>query len=312
MSPVKDLSPEEKLLKVIQQGKAPDESAGHGKASSPAKAESVAAAKPKPETNEPKAAPIAASAPAPAPATGGKAEDKGTPPTWRPESRPQPTPAVKTEEKGSKPEAPRLKLADETKPMPATTPVAEASVAAFAPEAMPEPGAAARQPFTIRAVNRYLLVAALVLIGVVVADFVTASSSATQAMQVLPGGTGVQSSRIGGTIATLGALESYQLRLAQRNIFLPFAPPPERPTPGAGKVASNPALPPPPPTDLKLLAIAMDANEAESMAIIADLSAKQTYFVKTGQPIGETGITLQKVLSDHVQLKTSKGETSLR
>ena len=97
-------------------------------------------------------------------------------------------------------------------------------------------------------------------------------------------------------------LEACLEHAAKRNIFIP----------GATAAPTNQVVGPVE-TNLKLMAISLDsAAPAESMAIIADQKANQTYFVKCGQAIGDTGVELQQVLRDRVILKTSKGEMELQ
>jgi hypothetical protein len=65
--------------------------------------------------------------------------------------------------------------------------------------------------------------------------------------------------------------------------------------------------------DLKLMGISLDPKTpAESMIIIRNKALSQTYFVKPGQVVGETGLVLDRILSDRAVLKQKKQEIELR
>lgn len=65
--------------------------------------------------------------------------------------------------------------------------------------------------------------------------------------------------------------------------------------------------------DLKLMGISLDPKTpAESMVIIRNKALSQTYFIKPGQVVGETGLVLDRILSDRAVLKQKKQEIELR
>ena len=67
------------------------------------------------------------------------------------------------------------------------------------------------------------------------------------------------------------------------------------------------------PKDLKLVAISMDsASEDESVAIIKNKADSKTYFVKLGQTVGSTEYVLSKIHADRVVLKQRKQEYELK
>lgn len=65
--------------------------------------------------------------------------------------------------------------------------------------------------------------------------------------------------------------------------------------------------------DLKLVGVSMDASaQDESMAIIRNKADSKTYFLKKGQLVGETGYTLDRIYDDRVILKMRKQEIEVR
>ena len=254
MSANEELSPEERLLKVIQQGKTPAAGA--------------------------LTAPAAAAAPA----------------------RP-------VQEKPAE-AAPKLKLAEPAalKPAPAAvipavrpgaqigvpTPESETAVVAMS--------APVSRRLTISAVNRCLFVMVLVALGVLATDFLIGRTGAA----VLAGDAGekeappalVQPAKAGEPLAPL---EKY---LNRRNPFAEIS----GQTDGGTNVTIKPAN-----TDFRLMAVSFDSkSQAGSMAILAGKEGKQTYYVKCGQTIGDTGVTLKQVSADHVILESTKGEWEIR
>jgi hypothetical protein len=101
------------------------------------------------------------------------------------------------------------------------------------------------------------------------------------------------------------ALDFFLEKVSKRNLFLPIGSP--VPTNGIGPVVVGKA------GDLKLVGISMDdAAPEESLAIIRNKVDSKTYFVKAGEGVGDTGLTLARVLSDRVILKSHKQEVELK
>lgn len=103
---------------------------------------------------------------------------------------------------------------------------------------------------------------------------------------------------------SLPSVDALLEKMAVRNVFQPKEAAAATATGAAlqGKVA-----------DLKLLGVSLDsAADAESMAIIRNKAESRTYFVKKGQLVGDTGYTLERVLSDHAVLKKGKQEIELK
>lgn len=84
-----------------------------------------------------------------------------------------------------------------------------------------------------------------------------------------------------------------------------------RPTQTQGGTNSPAVLPEK--SDLMLMGVSLDAAmPTESMAIIKHKPSSKTYFVKMGEGVGDTGFILQHVLADHVVLKSKKQELELK
>ncbi|MEI8122221.1 MAG: hypothetical protein WCI20_09220 [bacterium] len=103
---------------------------------------------------------------------------------------------------------------------------------------------------------------------------------------------------------TVPALDAYLDKVSVRNIFIPKVAAKEG---GATPEAVGS------PKDLKLVAISIDSSVvSESIAIIKNKGDSKTYFVKSGQTIGSTEYVLDKVFSDHVIIKLRKQEFELK
>lgn len=103
---------------------------------------------------------------------------------------------------------------------------------------------------------------------------------------------------------SLPSVDTFLEKVAVRDVFQPKEAAAATATASVlqGKVA-----------DLKLLGVSMDSAAAEeSMAIIRNKAESRTYFVKKGQLVGDTGYTLERVLSDHAVLKKGKQEIELK
>lgn len=96
-------------------------------------------------------------------------------------------------------------------------------------------------------------------------------------------------------------------RVSGRNYFSPIVT--EKTSAGGGAAtAVVGAL-----KDLKLVAVSVDAaTPSDSMGIIKNKADSKTYFVKIGETVGDTGMTLLKVLGDRLILKQGKQEFELK
>ena len=312
-----ELTPEEKLLALIQRDKAQDA----------APVVSVAAPVPPPA---PPAAPVAAVAvPVPPPAV-------VVAPPVAPKAEPLPEkklklsaqaekPQVKLPEKGKDPvvePAPPVKGA-ESKSMPAAAAKAVAALGATEKptpvsspkEATPVVAPPTPSPFMVTGhhgpgglslVNRVLALVVLVLLVFVV--YSVASIRADVAMDVR-----AQVASAGSlTLAPVAMVSEsvpdldFFLGKVSRNIFLPIGSPVSTNSVGPVVVMEKAG-------DLKLVGISMDAAvPEESLAIIKNKADSKTYFVKAGESIGDTGLILARVLADRVVLKSQKQEFELK
>lgn len=320
----KELSPEERLLQVIQKGNA--ENGETAKLAPPlqpppkpqAAAPSPSALKADPPPAAPPQRPAAVVAPPPrSPAPHPVAEPK----TVAPSASPQPAP------EGER----KLKLASPPSVAAAATAAVKSEAVAVAKEAtvlpsIESPGAAAvpsqdaiivpgpevavktgfgqllgGRKITVSVVNRCLFLIALVLLGAVIYDLLLAKTGG--AVSVPNGGVGNKAPVTAWKVTPLNPVNVYTDLAAKRDIWKQMGG--EKGGGGDGE-----QLPQPVKTSFKLVALSIDrGSPAESMAIIADQS--RTYFVKSGQPLGETGYTLEKVFDDRVILKSRKGEVNL-
>ena len=286
------LTPEEKLLQVIQGGNAaaaPEaqaEAAPAKPAVKPEAAPAKPAAKPEPPAAKLRLAAERPATPAEPPA--------GTRPVAPAVGAPAASaPAKET----AKPPAP----GGVTPPTPAP---------AAAPERVaPKVTSAPRKPvrITVAAVNRLLTVVVLVLLGLV-AYSIAAIRTDTQKRLVGPApGEGTPETLVPrAQPAPLPPLDEYLKQTADRNIFLPAGQQPASTNQVASEISKVTA-------GWKLMGVSVDATAAEdSMAIIRDKSNAKTYFLKRGQTVGDTGITLDRILGDRVILKHDKQELELR
>lgn len=329
----KELTPEEKLLELIQRDKRQDVAA-------PAKSEPVV-----PVKNEPvaPAAPVAPRKPVvseepvtlqtAAPVAPGSAP--ANPPRPLPEAQPAEK-KLKLSERSDKPVAsaasvtptvPDVKAPAAQKeakptvqPEPKVPPVqdvasevtVEGVAAAFASTKPQEtPGSAARPRVLVRRatgglalVNRMLALVVLVLLVMVVYSVASIRSDVDGELQKVLSAGSLRWEPLTGHNAALPPLEQYLARVSGRDIFMPLgvAATTNVVTVTVGKVG-----------DLKLVGISADeAVPDESLAIIRNKVEAKTYFVKIGQTVGDTGLTLARVLTDRVVLKSQKQEVELK
>ena len=67
------------------------------------------------------------------------------------------------------------------------------------------------------------------------------------------------------------------------------------------------------PKDFSLVAVSLDSSSpTDSMAIIKNKTDSKTYFVKLGQTVGSTDYVLERVLTDRIVLKQNKMEFELK
>lgn len=335
------LSPEEKLLKIIQQGGAA-EKAKAGSARAPAAAEDASGLPAVPPVSE-EAVPAAKAVPAPAPAPAAvpKVESAVRASRSEPE-RPAGKPATEvTSATAGKPgepaPAPRaaVKLAAAPAvpasaapppPMPASEPAAAPMAGAGEPpEAEPvQFDAGSGKPRAARAirgmvsffsgwsvsigwVNRAALVVVLVLVVFVVLAIFTGGPKA-EAFGPLPGSAPdvAGSDEPPGGAQESGLLEksAYLEAAARRNVFVPFGQEQAidpQPQPEAGIA------------DLRLIGVSWQSEgDRPPEAIIRDLTTQNTYFVKQGEQIGATGLTLERVYRDRVIVLNQEEELELR
>ena len=107
---------------------------------------------------------------------------------------------------------------------------------------------------------------------------------------------------------SLPPLETLMQKAGQRNLFnLAAGPPPTNKDAGLGaKPAAAPAA-------FKLMGVSIDEKHPEeSMAILRDQTSGNTYYLKPGQPVGDTDFVLGQIRPESVILKTQKGEMELR
>lgn len=280
-----EISPEERLLKVIQQGK---------NAATPAP--STPAAVPKKETPS-----VAAMPPAPAPVVN--------------ETAPQPPPA-------------KLKLAEKPAEketvVPAAAPVAASAPAVGAeekPEVVPAPKEStpsflidkAESGFATKGVQG-LILTNRVLLGIVCLALIFVVIDFVMARVVSPAGP----AESGAVVLTasdmpkpmlLEPLDNFNRKIGSRNVFFATAPAASTgnktgtPTPAVAENIKN----------FKLMGVSIDPTTVEeSMVILSDAKSGKTYFVKVGQRIGETDMSVAKVYADHVTIKNQKEEMELR
>lgn len=275
------MTPEEKLLALIQQDKKQPDNA----------------------------APAAAKAAEPAtPAVAQKAS--AVEPVAQATSKPaEPQPAAEK----------KLKLA--TAPVAAAAAPAPAPQAAppAPPPSEPVAAAPAPPPAPVRAVrvsprsgglqglvltNRVLAVVVLVLLVGVVYSIAAIRSDVVKRVSELRDGAGVQPA--GVAIVSQEApppVDVFLDKVAARDVFQSSA----EATTSTVTVAQGQVA------DLKLVGVSIDsASEDESMAIIRNKADSKTFFVKVGEAVGETGYTLGRVLADRAILKIRKQEIELR
>lgn len=153
--------------------------------------------------------------------------------------------------------------------------------------------------------NRILLLVVLVLLVAVVYSVASIRSDVTDEIgrQIASAGT-LPLPPLTVTRQTPPPLDLFLAKAAERDIFRPVRS--SAATNGPVKVVGQVA-------DLKLVGISLDAAAPEeSEAIIRTKTDSKTHFVKLGQGVGDTGLTLVRVLPDRVILRANKQEYELK
>ncbi len=359
MSSEKELTPEERLLALIQQDTRQG-AAAPGSASTPAQTTPKVIPPTEPSTVAPApspapvpavvTAPVAQSreerAPipvAPPPVAAAPAE-RGAVPTAVPEGaalkkanagEARGAPAVVAVAPGAKKEEAadadrKLKLAATpaaaAAPAPAAAPARSAplapptaavasgpAVAAAAPPAAP-PSPAPRRSKPVRApgipsvgwplANRVLALVVLVLLVLVVYSIASIQSGieADLVRQVNEAGE-LAAVPVGDAPLKAPELDGILQKVQVRDIFQPLEV--------TGTTTNSPGGEKK--TDFKLVGVSIDTKTPEAtMAILRNKTSSQTFFVKVGEALGDTGYTLGRVLADHVILKKQKQEIEVR
>ena len=294
-----ELTPEEKLLALIQQNKS--------KESAPSAAQTASSEEPPQKEKKIKLAsesggPAPAGSPARTPAADVKSADpkagekpKSAGPTV------QGSPAAKTVAGGgavvAKAETPApAPDADDLKTRQAVEATARLQASTT--------GRVSGMGMTL--LNRVLAVVVLVLLIGVVYSIASIRAGVAEELAVQIAGAGeMPLMPLVSTNVSVPPLDYYLGVVAKRDLFgLPAAP---------GQVVTNAVPVLQEKSDLKLMGVSLDAVEpSDSMAIIKNKPDSKTYFVKVGQAVGDTGFTLQRVLSDRVVLKSKKQELELK
>ena len=188
----------------------------------------------------------------------------------------------------------------------AASPVPNSPPLSPVPVVMSSPGFRSGGGSGILLLNRVLGVVVLVLVAIVFYSVASIRPGIADALERQVSGAGsmsVASSVVSGE-AGLG-VDAYLDKVGTRNIFVPK-------TMEKNGVSSK-VEPAGAPKDLKLVAVSMESlSPADSMAIIKSKSDSKTYFVKLGQTVGDTDYVLDRVLSDRIVLKQGKQEYELK
>jgi hypothetical protein len=268
-----ELSPEERLLKVIQQGKG---------ASAAAAAATPVAAAAVPVTPVPVAAKVAEKAETPSP-------------SQPPAEKPAPKTSVPIVELAK----PKLKLAGAEK----TDRTDKTETATPAPIA-PAPALGRSAFLGLRGVNRILLAA--VVVGILAVAYDLWADRPAERMSFKSDF--ALTDKFPQPVS-LPPMDTLMQKVGDRNLFnLPAKPVDNKTdkTDRAPKVEK-------PAANFKLMGVSPDdKHPEESMAIIHDQTSGNTYFLKSGQRLADTEYTLGAIRAESVILKTLKGEMELR
>jgi hypothetical protein len=279
-----ELTPEERLLKVIQQGKAADATAGASASVSPPAAPPAEKAS---DTRTDK------------PSKTDSAEKTAPPPSPVEKPAPKPVAPVPAAEPGGA----KLKLAPEAKnktdrtDQPDSTDRTDKAEAGATPAPQPERGAV----IGLRGINRILLAAVVAGILAVAYDLWADRPVA----QLSFDGDVALVDKFPQPVA-LPALDNLMQKVGDRNLF-------NVPTKVADPKTDRPQKVEAPVANYKLMGVSLDEKQpGESMALIREQNTGNTYFLKTGQRLADSDFTLGSIRPESVTLKTQKGEIELR
>ncbi len=297
-----DLTPEEKLLKVIQQSRGRDDKEPKpGEASVPSPAASASASSPapaKPVTPSPAPTPPRPPVqPAPAEKPAAVPKEAPTPAASDRKLKIATPPPAAAESKAAAALAPH---ADGTEPAaggPAAPPAPQASVAVQRALRLV---AAAAERLSIVKVNRVLAAVILILLALTVYQVGFARPAVLLDVAIAPA---VEPSPGGAPPAvSIPPLDEYA---SLRNPFAPRGAKPSTSTNTPIHVASA--------TDFKLIGVSWDpASPDESEAILRSESRRQTYFVRQGQSIADADVSVIKVERERVLLRQSGKEIEVK
>ena len=320
----KQMTPEEKLLALIQQDKRHVENVAQPPAGSVPQAarEPVAEmikAEPKtlrketvaerPEPEAPVMPAVSKPIPAPAPSVVPPASQPLSPAPESPSKTPPAvvklklvaTPEVKT----PKPEA-RPAQSDAGKgvaTLPSPSPVPSSGMAG----SFVFSGPSSFGGLSMIHLNRVLGVVVIVLIAIVFYSVGGIQMAIDDSLERQVSGAGrVPMSALAVPEGDVQSLDAYLDKVGARNIFmLKTAASKDA---GGGKSEPVSGI-----KELKLTAVSIDSSSpGESTAIIRNKTDSKTYFVKPGQSVGSTEYVLEQVFGDHVVLKSRKQEIELR
>ncbi len=305
MSSEKELTPEEKLLALIQQdkrqGSAP-EPAKPVKAPASAPASSFPLGSPPALNAESRAetpvpsVPAAVQAPATSPAQEGAV---GTNAGQKLRLAPTvaPAPQVKAEVPSGGPLASAETPEPPTADVPASPPAEPSPVRSRAPRFLS--GAASGWSL----VNRGLALVVLVLVVVVVYSIASIPTDVENAMarQVEGEGSLSDGARATVEVARTVPVDEYLQKVSGRDVFQTVEP--------GGTTTNLPGAV----QEFKLMGVSIDTNAPDSsMAILRSKTTSRTYFVKPGEALGDTGFTLGRVMADRAILKKQQQEIEVR
>ena len=295
------MTPEEKLLALIQQDKKRAEQA------SPPTVAPPSSPAPAPVQEPPKAVVQESPRVAPPPPPAARKPAPPPPPAEAPVAPPPPSP-------------PKLKLAErkdeETAEAPAPEPDTKTAPVedkpAPGPRSKPATGTSLVASMPLRAMglvhlNRALSVVVVLLIACVVYSIGSIRPENDDALerQVTNAGR-VPIPVLAVPEDTESPLETYLEKVSTRNIFMLKV---ASGAPGGARTDTTASGI----KDLKLMAVSIDsATPDESTAIIRNKVESKTYFVKPGQAVGTSEYVVDKVLGDRVVLKFRKQELELR
>lgn len=316
------MTPEEKLLALIQADKRQAPAPAAEPVVPPAPAPAVVPPAPAPAPVKPAAPAVVAPPPEPAPAkitppaAPAPAPAKTAAPAAAP-SRAEPGPAAAMPKSEPKPEPATLKLklvedklgVKESRDSAVKTaePLASLPPEPLAPEPLAPLPAAPSSAFSLLLLNRILGVAVVALVLFLVFQIGSIRGGVAAAVEKQMQGAGALTvSPLSISEEAVPLLDTYLEKVGSRNLFVPRITPKDGSAPAVAETMGAPK-------DFKLVAISLDSSDAsESTAIIRNKADSKTYFVKPGQTVGSTDYVLDRVASDRIVLKLRKQEFELK